>query len=79
MNVCEVNLEYSKNDKVENHNSWMRQVRAEFQLLLKQQELDFSPCSSRRNSRRIWLNELCNAPLLERQKGFNDVEIEKTV
>ena len=63
MSMCKVNLESSKKLNEDNHNNWMRQVRAEFQLLLKQQEIEFSPCSSRRNSRRIWLNVRRNAPI----------------
>jgi hypothetical protein len=58
------------------HQMWMNQIRQEFMLLVADQEIDFSPCSSWRNSRRIWITEECagglgRAPLLERQEGFS--------
>jgi|ETNvirenome_6_85_1030632.scaffolds.fasta_scaffold108906_2 hypothetical protein len=58
------------------HQKWMKQIRQEFMLLVAAQDVEFSPCSSRRNSRRIWVTEggeggLGRAPLLERQDGFH--------
>jgi hypothetical protein len=52
--------------------NWMNLAKKEFQNLLAEQEMTLSPCSSKRNSKRIWLNEMCNIPLLERQCGFNN-------
>ncbi len=55
----------------EEHGKWMEQIRQEFKLLLSQQDVEFSPCSSMRESRRIWVTEKGMMPLLERQYGFN--------
>ena len=55
----------------EEHGKWMEHIRQEFKVLLDQKDLDFSPCSSWRESRRIWVTERGRVPLLERQEGFN--------
>ena len=55
----------------EEHRKWMAYIRLEFKLLIAQQDIDSSPCTSMRKSRRIWVTEQGRAPLLERQNGFN--------
>ncbi len=73
MSTHQNTLDSSNGSNLESHTNWLSQVKLEFQYLLAEQEMEFSPCSSKRNSKRIWLNDMRQTPLLERQKGHSNI------
>ena len=73
MSTHQNTLDSSNGSNLESHTNWLNQVKLEFQYLLAEQEMEFSPCSSKRNSKRIWLNDMRQTPLLERQKGYSNI------
>lgn len=70
MNIYQETQDISKNYYIE-YNTWILEARNEYKRLLAEQDDIYSPCSSKINSNRIWLNERYQIPLLERQEGFN--------
>jgi hypothetical protein len=70
MNECQI-IQNTAVDKSANFKIWMYETRNKYKELLAEQEDIYSPGSSRINSKRIWLNDLCQMPLLERQRAFN--------
>jgi hypothetical protein len=79
MSMCEVEGETFRKVAAVNHRAWIAQLNNEFRSLLLQQELDLSPCSSKRNSKRIWLSEMHKVPFLERQNGFEKITLKVEV
>jgi hypothetical protein len=61
------------------HGEWITKLHNEFHDLLLQQDMSFSPCSSKRNSKRIWLSEMHKVPFLERQNGFEKITLKVEV
>ena len=55
-----------------NHKEWLDDLCEEYQKLVEEQSIDYSPMSRNRNIKHIWNNERRNPPNIHRQVGLNN-------
>ena len=60
-----------------NHNEWLVDLYNEYNKLLEEQSIDYSPMSRKRNIKHIWNNERQNPPCIHRQNPPSIIYIDK--
>ena len=55
-----------------NHKEWLYHLYNEYNKLIEEQSIDYSPMSRNRNVKHIWNNERRNPPYIYRQVALNN-------
>ncbi len=53
----------------QNHIDWIIELNNEYNILMNEQNMEYSPCTRTRNTKQIWNNEWRKPPRIDRQNG----------